>query len=74
MNLEDFANLHLPALGADEVKFNVQVAALNGAVKAPTAGFAYWSLGVPGHCALRSPGRAICWATSTRPSAIGSRR
>src|SRR5262245_37779036 len=59
MNLQDFAEMHLPALEADEVRFNVQIAVLTGAATNPPPGFAYWTLGAPGHCAIRSPGRAI---------------
>jgi RimJ/RimL family protein N-acetyltransferase len=32
---------------------------LTAAVQNPPAGFAFWSLGKPGHCAIRSPGRPI---------------
>jgi RimJ/RimL family protein N-acetyltransferase len=59
MHLQDFAQMHLPALEADEVRFNVQIAVLTAAVTNAPAGFAYWTLGAPGHCAIRSPGRAI---------------
>jgi RimJ/RimL family protein N-acetyltransferase len=59
MKLEEFARIHLPALEADEVRFNVPIAVLTAAAKNPPAGFAFWSLGAPGHCAIRSPGRPI---------------
>jgi len=59
MNLREFAHFHLPALEADEIRFNVQIAALTAAVTDTPAGFAYWTLGAQGHCAIRSPGRAI---------------
>src|SRR5215468_1743782 len=59
MNLQEFAHFHLPALEADEIRFNVQIAALTAAVAGTPAGLAYWTLGAPGHCAIRSPGRAI---------------
>jgi hypothetical protein len=59
MNLEEFARMHLPALEADEVRFNVPIAVLTAAVQNPPAGFASWSIGAPGHCAIRSPRRAI---------------
>ena len=59
MDLQEFANMHLPALRADEVRFNVQIAVLTSAVVSTPVGFAYWTLGTPGHCAIRSPGRAI---------------
>jgi RimJ/RimL family protein N-acetyltransferase len=59
MNLEDFAQLHLPALRADEIRFNVQIAVLAAAVSESRSGFAFWTLGAPGHCAIQSPKRAI---------------
>lgn len=59
MDLQEFARTHLPALDADEVRFNVQIAVLNAAVKDPPPGLAFWTLGAPGHCAIQSPGRAI---------------
>ena len=59
MNLQEFANLHLPVLEADEVRFNVQIAVLTAAAKNPPAGFQYWSLGASGHCAIQSPERSI---------------
>jgi predicted GNAT family acetyltransferase len=59
MDLQDFAQMHLPALESDEVRFNVQIAVLTAAVTNIPAGFAYWTLGAPGHCAIRSPGRAV---------------
>jgi len=59
MNLQEFAQFHLPALEADEIRFNVQIAVLTAAVNDTLAGFAYWTLGARGHCAIRSPGRAI---------------
>jgi len=59
MNLQEFAQFHLPALEADEIRFNVQIAALTAAVTDTPADFAYWTLGAPGHCAIRFPGRAI---------------
>jgi RimJ/RimL family protein N-acetyltransferase len=58
LTLNDFACIHLPALSADEVLFNVQIAAIETALNTP-AGFAYWSLGAPGHCATMTPGRSL---------------
>ena len=59
INLEEFARCHLSALETDEVRFNVPIAVLTAAVQNPPAGFAFWSLGEPGHCAIHSPGRPI---------------
>jgi RimJ/RimL family protein N-acetyltransferase len=59
MNFEEFARYHLPALETDEVRFTVQIAVISAAMKAFPAGFQYWTLGAPGHCAIRSPDRPI---------------
>ncbi|HEY7763660.1 MAG TPA: GNAT family N-acetyltransferase [Aestuariivirgaceae bacterium] len=59
MNLREFAEFHLPALEADEIRFNVQIAIITAAVNEPPPGFLHWTLGAPGHCATMSPGRAI---------------
>jgi RimJ/RimL family protein N-acetyltransferase len=59
MDLQAFAQTHLAALETDEVRFNVHIAVLTSVVKDAPAGFACWTLGEPGHCAIRSPGRAI---------------
>ena len=59
MDLAEFAALHVPALEADEVRFNLQIAALTSAVKERPADFRHWALGAPGHCAIQWPGHAI---------------
>jgi RimJ/RimL family protein N-acetyltransferase len=59
MNLKKFAEIHAPALEADEVRFNLQLAVLANAPKESPPGFRYWTLGAPGHCAFQWPGRAI---------------
>ena len=59
MMIEEFARVHLPGLETDEVRFNVPIAVLTAAVQDTPAGFTFWSLGEPGHCAIRSPGRPI---------------
>lgn len=59
MDLRAFADFHLPALEADEIRFNVQIAIITAAVNEPPPGFLHWTLGAPGHCATMSPGRAI---------------
>lgn len=55
MDAQEFARYHLPALETDEVRYNVQIAALS---TGPTS-LEYWTLGGPGHCATRSPGHGI---------------
>jgi RimJ/RimL family protein N-acetyltransferase len=59
MNIQEFAAYHLPQIRRDEVRFNVQVAVLAAAAENCPPGFAFWSLGAPGHCAIKSPGRSI---------------
>jgi RimJ/RimL family protein N-acetyltransferase len=43
----------------DEVRFNVQIAVMAAAANDFPTGFQYWTLGAPGHCATKSPGRSI---------------
>jgi RimJ/RimL family protein N-acetyltransferase len=59
MDLAQFAALHTPALEADEVRFNQQIAAIAAAERERPADFRHWTLGAPGHCAIQRPGRAI---------------
>lgn len=59
MHLGEFAALHTPALQADEVRFNQQIAAIAAAANERPADFRHWTLGAPGHCAIQRPGRAI---------------
>lgn len=59
MTLRDFAQFHVPALEADEVRFNVQIAIITAAAEETPAGFSYWTLGAAGHCATQTAGRAI---------------
>jgi hypothetical protein len=59
VDLAEFAELHVPALEADEVRFNLLIAAIASALKENPAGFRHWALGAPGHCAVQWPGRAI---------------
>jgi hypothetical protein len=63
MDLKEFAELHVPALEDDKVRFNLEISAMTAAVKARPAGFRHWTLGGPGHCAIQWPGRAIVLAT-----------
>jgi RimJ/RimL family protein N-acetyltransferase len=59
MDLKEFVELHAPALGLDEVRFNLQLAVLASVLKDSPPGFRHWSLGAAGHCAFQWPGRAI---------------
>jgi RimJ/RimL family protein N-acetyltransferase len=57
--IADFAALHLPALVADEVRYNLMIASLRAAIDGPPDAFETWTLGEPGHCALHWPGRPV---------------
>ncbi|MGO9485956.1 MAG: GNAT family N-acetyltransferase [Rhodomicrobium sp.] len=59
MTFQEFAAFHLPALEVDELRFNVQIAVMAAAAEDFPAGFQYWTLGAPGHCAIKSPDRSI---------------
>jgi RimJ/RimL family protein N-acetyltransferase len=59
MTFQEFTQYHMPALDSDEVRFNVQIAVITAAGNSFPAGFRYWTLGAPGHCATRSPDRSI---------------
>ena len=54
MTFQEFVRYHMPALEADEVRFNVQIAVMAAAAKDFPAGFQYWTLGAPGRKALRA--------------------
>jgi predicted GNAT family acetyltransferase len=62
MDLEEFTDLHVPALEADEIRFNLHIAAVTSALKERPVGFRHWTLGGPGHCAIQWPGLAIVLA------------
>jgi hypothetical protein len=59
VTFDEFAALHIPALEADEIRFNLLIAVIAGAAKAFPEGFHFWQLGEAGHCAVQSPGRSI---------------
>ena len=59
MDLAQFAALHVPALEADEARFNLHIAGLTSIEREKPSGLRLWSLGAPGHCAMQWPGRAI---------------
>ena len=59
MSFQEFARLHIPALEADEIRFNLQIAVMAAAAKDFPAGFQYWVLGAPGHCATQTPRHPI---------------
>jgi RimJ/RimL family protein N-acetyltransferase len=59
MDPAEFAALHVPALEADEVRFDQLIAAATTAAKERPEGLRCWTLGRPGHCAVQRPGRGI---------------
>jgi hypothetical protein len=59
MQFREFAQYHLTALEADEVRFNVQIALITAAMTDLPAGLRYWTLGEPGHCAVQFQRRAM---------------
>jgi hypothetical protein len=59
MTFQEFAQLHIPALEADEIRFNLQIAVIAAAATEFPSGFLYWTLGAPGHCATQSPLRPL---------------
>jgi RimJ/RimL family protein N-acetyltransferase len=59
MTLTDYIDYHLPGLEAHETRHNLILAILVAARNESLAGFMTWTLGEPGRCAIKSPGRAI---------------
>jgi RimJ/RimL family protein N-acetyltransferase len=59
MTFQEFVEFHLPALEADEVRFNLPAGIMAAAAKHCPSGFLYWTLGAPGHCAIQSPDRPL---------------
>jgi len=61
-SLAEFCRLHVPALEQNEVRHNVMLAVLGGAIDRQLADVVTWSLGSPGQCATMNPGRPILLA------------
>lgn len=59
MELAEFMAAHCAALERDEVRHNLILGLLNRAAGDPDHRIALWSLGEPGACAIRMPGRGI---------------
>ena len=60
MTFQEFVEFHLPALEADEVRFNLPAGILAAAKgKDCPSGFLCWTLGAPGHCAIQTPDRPL---------------
>jgi RimJ/RimL family protein N-acetyltransferase len=65
MSLAEFIATHVPALECDEVRNNLILGVLAGAVRTGTA-ILTWTLGGPGACAIKWPGRPIILGDVTR--------
>lgn len=59
MHLAEFIDLHVPALEQGEVRHNLILGLLGRAAKAENPQLLMWTLGGPGACAIKTPGRPI---------------
>lgn len=59
MNLLKFIDLHMPALEQDQVRHNLIIGLLSRAREQKDENLLLWTLGPPGSCAIKTPGRAI---------------
>ncbi len=63
MKLAEFIDLHAPALESDEVRHNLILGIL---ARAQPDSFRFWTLGVPGECAIQSGGYPIVLGALSR--------
>jgi RimJ/RimL family protein N-acetyltransferase len=59
MKLLEFIDLHLPALERDQVRHNLIIGLLSRAREQHDESLMLWTLGPPGACAIKTPGRSI---------------
>lgn len=59
LQLPDFIDLHLPSLEQDQVRHNLIVGLLARAREQKDKDLLLWTLGPPGACAIKTPGRWI---------------
>lgn len=59
MQFVDFVAVHRPALMTDEIRHNLMLAILAGYLESGSDDILTWTLGEPGQCAIKTPGRAI---------------
>jgi GNAT superfamily N-acetyltransferase len=59
LTLEEFAARHMPALEADEARYNLILGLVAAALKSPEPSLRYWSLGEGGACAIQTPGKPL---------------
>jgi RimJ/RimL family protein N-acetyltransferase len=58
----EFRNLHMAALERDEARHNVMLAILGSMADDRPSNVMTWSLGLPGQCAVKTPGKPILLA------------
>jgi len=66
MQLAEFISTHVPALEQDEVRHNLILGILARAANAENPQLMTWTLGAPGACAIKTPGRGLILADLTR--------
>jgi RimJ/RimL family protein N-acetyltransferase len=66
MQLSEFIETHVPALEQDEVRHNLILGVLARYAKAAPDQLMTWTLGQPGACAIKTPGRPIILGDLTR--------
>jgi len=59
---QEFRDFHMPALERDEARHNVMLAILGSMADDRSSNVMTWSLGLPGQCAVKTPGRPILLA------------
>lgn len=58
----EFCSIHMPALERDEARHNVMLAILGPIADGQFSNVVTWTLGLPGQCAIMTPGRPILLA------------
>lgn len=58
----EFRRMHMPALELDEARHNVMLAVLGAIADDQPSNVVTWTLGLPGQCAIMTPGRPILLA------------
>jgi len=58
----EFCGIHMPALERDEARHNVMLHVLGASADGQCSNVVTWTLGLPGQCAIMTPGRPILLA------------
>jgi len=58
----EFRSMHMPALERNEVRHNIMLAVLGELPENELTNVVTWTLGLPGQCAIMTPGRPILLA------------